>query len=100
MRAIARVHSLASRRATITSAPIAIAPLTPIEPVSATGQLLSREVMAVLEDAVRAAAAAASLNDALEIGYRAFAASACTAAAREGIQAHQEGRKPDFSKTG
>jgi enoyl-CoA hydratase/3-hydroxyacyl-CoA dehydrogenase len=99
-RAIARVHALASRRPAIASTPIAIAPLAPIEPISASGQVLSREVMAILEGAVRAAAAAPSLNDALEIGYRAFAASACTAAAREGIQASQEGRKPDFSRTG
>jgi len=99
-RAIARVHALANRRAAIASAPMAIAPLAPIEPMSASGQVLSREVMTILEDAVRAAAAAPSFTHALEIGYRAFAASACTAAAREGIQANQEGRKPDFSKTG
>jgi enoyl-CoA hydratase/3-hydroxyacyl-CoA dehydrogenase len=74
-------------------------PLAPIEPVAANGQALSREVMGILEQAVRAAATAVTLEEALEIGYRAFGASACTAAAREGISAFQEGRKPDFSRT-
>ena len=55
--------------------------------------------MGILENAVRDAAQAATLDAALEIGYRAFGASALTAAAREGIGAFQEGRKPDFSKT-
>jgi len=99
-RAIARVPALVNRRATIAATPISIAPLASIEPISASGQVLSRAVLSILEDAVRAAAAAPSLADALEIGYRAFATSACTAAAREGIQANQEGRKPDFRRTG
>jgi enoyl-CoA hydratase/3-hydroxyacyl-CoA dehydrogenase len=60
---------------------------------------LSKEIMGILENAVRDAAQAATLDAALEIGYRAFGASALTAAAREGIGAFQEGRKPDFSKT-
>ena len=71
----------------------------PIEPAAAGGQALSREIMGILEQAVRDAAAAGTLAEALEIGYRAFGASACTAAAREGIGAFQQGRKPDFSST-
>jgi enoyl-CoA hydratase/3-hydroxyacyl-CoA dehydrogenase len=99
-RAVARVHALAGRTTTIASAPVAIPPFAPIEPVAASGQTLSREVLAILEDAVRRAAAAPSLSEALEVGYRAFGASACTAAAREGIQANRAGRKPDFGRTG
>jgi enoyl-CoA hydratase/3-hydroxyacyl-CoA dehydrogenase len=34
------------------------------------------------------------------VGYRAFGKSACTAAAKEGIAAFQERRKPDYAKTG
>ena len=60
----------------------------------------SREVVGIIEDAVRAAAAAPTLCAALEIGYAAFARSACTAAAREGITAFGERRRPDFSRTG
>ena len=44
--------------------------------------------------------AAPTLSAALEIGYAAFARSACTAAAREGITAFGERRRPDFSRTG
>jgi len=97
--AVARVHALAGKCSGIARGPVSLEPLAPIEPAAATGQALSREVMGILEQAVRAAAAAATLDEALEIGYHAFGASACTAAAREGIVAFQEGRKPDFSRT-
>ncbi len=70
------------------------------EPHSADGQRLSAEVLSVMVNAIRAAAAAGSLQEALEIGYRAFGDSACTRAAAEGILAFTQGRKPDFSVTG
>jgi enoyl-CoA hydratase/3-hydroxyacyl-CoA dehydrogenase len=57
-------------------------------------------VIAIIESAVRDAAAAPTFGAALDVGYRAFGASACTAAAREGIEAFQQGRPPDFSRTG
>lgn len=38
-----------------------------------------------------------SLDEALEIGYAASGESACSAAAREGISAFIEKRKPDFT---
>ncbi len=60
---------------------------------------LSRTTVGLIERAVREAAAAPTLAEALEIGYRAFGASACTAAAREGIAAFHERRTPDFTKT-
>ncbi len=98
--AVAHVHALTGRRAVMGSGPVSIPPLVPIEPLAADGQILSRAALAIIEDTVRAAAAAQSLDEALEIGYHAFGASACTAAAREGIQANREGRKSDFSRTG
>ena len=49
---------------------------------------------------MREAAAANTLDEALEIGYRAFGAAACTAAAREGIAAFLAKRSPDFAATG
>ena len=97
--AAARVKALAGKPSAIARGPVALEPLPPIEPSAANGQPLSREVLGILEQAVRDAAAASSLAAALEIGYRAFGASACTAAAREGISAFQAGRKPDFSRT-
>ena len=53
-----------------------------------------------MDRAIVDAAAAPSLDAALEVGYRAFGASACAAAAREGIEAFLERRTPDFVKTG
>ncbi len=80
--------------------PVALPALSEIEAESIDGQVLSREILDIMERAIRQAAAATSLTDALEIGYAAFGASACTAAAREGINAFQEHRKPDFQQTG
>jgi enoyl-CoA hydratase/3-hydroxyacyl-CoA dehydrogenase len=97
--AVARVNALAGKPSPIARGPVPLAPLEPIAPAAASGQPLSKEIMGILENAVRDAAQAATLDAALEIGYRAFGASALTAAAREGIGAFQEGRKPDFSKT-
>jgi enoyl-CoA hydratase/3-hydroxyacyl-CoA dehydrogenase len=57
-------------------------------------------VIAIMEQAIRDAAAAPSFAAALEVGYRAFGASACTAAAREGINAFLERRQPDFASSG
>ena len=57
-------------------------------------------MIGIIERAVRDAAAAPTLQAALEVGYRAFGAVACTAAAREGISAFEERRAPDFGATG
>ena len=95
-KAIAQVHALAGTRRGALDAPVAIARF---EAASDTN-LFSREVIGVIEEAVRAAAQLPTLTAALEIGYQAFGRSACTAAAREGITAFGERRKPDFSRTG
>ncbi|MFA6313208.1 MAG: 3-hydroxyacyl-CoA dehydrogenase NAD-binding domain-containing protein [Sterolibacterium sp.] len=97
--ATARVNALAGKLSGIAGGSVALEPLPPVDAKAASGQTLSREITGIVEQAVRDAAAASSLDAALEIGYRAFGASACTAAAREGISAFQEGRKADFSRT-
>jgi enoyl-CoA hydratase/3-hydroxyacyl-CoA dehydrogenase len=96
--AVARVRELSGRVAAISDAPVAIT-VDAVEARAASGQALSREVVAIMEQAVREAAAASSFAAALEIGYRAFGQSACTAGAREGITAFQEKRAPDFTRT-
>jgi enoyl-CoA hydratase/3-hydroxyacyl-CoA dehydrogenase len=98
--AVARVRAFAGRPAWSDDGAVHVEPPAPIEPVAANGQRLSPEAIGILEAAIRDAAAAPSFAAALEIGYRAFAASACTAAAREGIDAFLQRRPPDFSKTG
>lgn len=94
--AVARVHALAGQRRAPLDRPVAIAPFD----AAGAAPPFSREVVGIIEDAVRTAAAAPTLATALDVGYQAFGRSACTAAAREGITAFGERRKPDFSRTG
>ncbi|MCK0509065.1 3-hydroxyacyl-CoA dehydrogenase/enoyl-CoA hydratase family protein [Aromatoleum anaerobium] len=97
--AVERVDTLAGRHTGVQDGKVRIAAFEPIEPKAANGQLLSAEVIGIIETAVAEAAAAATFSEALEVGYRAWGDSACTAAAREGITAFQQRRKPDFTKT-
>ena len=96
--AVRRVGELAGKRRGLADAPVSIAPPPAVgdEPRSFNGQRISAAVSAVIRQAVSDAAAAASLDEALELGYAAFAESAATAAAREGISAFMEKRKPEF----
>jgi enoyl-CoA hydratase/3-hydroxyacyl-CoA dehydrogenase len=98
--AISQVKSMAGKLQNDLDTAVDIPPMPATVDESETGQLLSREVMAIIARAVPAAAASPSLSEALEIGYAAFGDSACTAAAGEGITAFMQRRKPDFSKTG
>ena len=98
--AIGRVRTLRGTVRPPADGPVDIVPLDPIEPIAANGQRLSADVIRIMEQAIREAASASSLAAALEVGYRAFGVSGCTAAAREGIGAFQEHRTPDFGKTG
>jgi enoyl-CoA hydratase/3-hydroxyacyl-CoA dehydrogenase len=98
--AVARVDALAGQVKPPADAPVTIEAPTPMEPTAANGQTLSAGVLRILDDGIMQAAQAPSFDAALEIGYRAFGASACTAAAREGIDAFLQRRPPDFAKTG
>jgi enoyl-CoA hydratase/3-hydroxyacyl-CoA dehydrogenase len=98
--AVERVHALSGRLRPPADGAIDIEPPAPGDAVAVNGQELSVEVTRILERAIVEAAAAPTFNAALEIGYRAFGASACTAAAREGVDAFLERRPADFSKTG
>ena len=60
--------------------------------------VLSREAVGLTLEVTRQAAAAGSLAEALEIGYIGSGRIACLDAAREGIGAFLEKRKPDFKK--
>lgn len=102
-RAIDRVHALAA--APVPRVAERAPPPPPLRsdaapPRSADDRVLSAAVVALIARAVRDAAAAPTLADALEIGYRAFGEVACTAAAREGIEAFLAHRTPDFGATG
>lgn len=97
--AVARVTALSGKFARIVDGAVSIPALDPIEPKASNGSPLSAEVIGIIEAAIRDGAAASTFAEALEISYRAFGRSACTAAAKEGITAFQEGRKADFTKT-
>lgn len=69
----------------------------PEEP--AAGKLpLSKEAVAVAAETIKKGAAAESLADALEAGYEGFGEIACTEAAKEGISAFLQKRKPEYKK--
>lgn len=80
-KAVQQVEALAGRPRPRLDGAVAIAPFP-----SGKGKFDS-EVTGLIEEAVRRAAEAPTLAEALEIGYRAFGLSACTSAAREGISA-------------
>jgi enoyl-CoA hydratase/3-hydroxyacyl-CoA dehydrogenase len=94
------VHALVGRTGKIAEAAAAIPPLDVVAPAAADGLALSATAITLMEEAIREAAAAPTLAAALEIGYRAFGRSACTAAAREGLAAFGEHRQPNFTRTG
>ncbi len=98
-KAVALVGELEGKLRPPSDLPIPIE-LPEVEPVGPGGQILSREVVGIIGRAVKEAAAATSLEEALDIGYRAFGASACTAAAQEGIEAFLKRQRPDFKRTG
>lgn len=84
----------------ISDTPVQIAPVPAEISAIVSGQPLSRQVIGIIAAAVEAAASAPSFSQALEVGYDAFGESALTAAAKEGIGAFLERRRPDFLITG
>ncbi|HJN77553.1 MAG TPA: 3-hydroxyacyl-CoA dehydrogenase NAD-binding domain-containing protein [Myxococcota bacterium] len=97
--AAARVGELASDLPRIQEGPVELGELPAVEPMAGK-QLLSVEVIGIIGRAISAAAAAPTLDEALELGYAAFGDSACTAAATEGVTCFLGRKRPDFSKTG
>lgn len=65
----------------------------------AAGKLaLSKESISIAVKTIEAGATAESFREALEIGYAGFGDVACTDAAREGITAFLQKRKPEYKK--
>ena len=96
--AVATVRELKGRVERIPEGPVEIAELKPVETPMAGSLPLSREVDQVVCRAIREAAAAPTLAEALEISFKAFGEVVCLDAAREGIKAFMEKRKPAFKK--
>jgi enoyl-CoA hydratase/3-hydroxyacyl-CoA dehydrogenase len=69
----------------------------PDEPMAGR-QLLSKEAVTITAQTIQRGVATENLAEALEVGYRGFGEIACTDAAKEGISAFLERRKPAFKK--
>ena len=97
-KAIAEVDRLQDDIPRIADGKIVLPPVTLPDTPQASSQVLSREAVNLTRETIEAGAAADTLADALEIGYKGFGQIACTDAAREGISAFLERRKPEFKK--
>jgi enoyl-CoA hydratase/carnithine racemase len=96
--AIAEVKSLLGKVPRITDNPVNITEFTvPDSPIS--GKLpLSKEALSIVARVINQAAAASSLEAALEINYLGSGDISCIDAPKEGVFAFLEKRKPDFKK--
>ena len=61
-------------------------------------QLLSKEAVSIAVKTIEQGASAHTFTEALEICYKGFGEIACTDAAKEGISAFLEKRRPEFKK--
>ena len=94
---IKAVNDLQGKTSRIPEGKVAIPEINiPAEP-KAGNQVLSKEAVSLTVKVIQDGAAADTLADALEIGYRGFGEIACTAAAKEGISAFLEKRPPNFT---
>jgi enoyl-CoA hydratase/3-hydroxyacyl-CoA dehydrogenase len=96
--ALEEVNQLQGKIRRIPDGKIEIPELSLPDPPVAGKQPLSREVIAITVKTIKAGAAAETFAEALERGYQGNAEVACTDAAKEGITAFLEKRRPDFKK--
>ena len=96
--AVAEVRKLRGEIPKVPEGPVDI-PEFPIPEEPRAGKLLlSREAVSIALKTIRSAASVGSLSEALEINYQGSGEIACTEAAKEGITAFLEKRKPEFKK--
>ncbi|MGD2270413.1 MAG: 3-hydroxyacyl-CoA dehydrogenase/enoyl-CoA hydratase family protein [Desulfobacterales bacterium] len=96
--AVAEVHRLQGRIKRIPAGRIEIPEIRLDAEAAAAGGRLSKEAIAITMRTIQQGAAAESLKNALEIGYKGFGEISCSDAAKEGISAFLEKRKPEFKK--
>jgi enoyl-CoA hydratase/3-hydroxyacyl-CoA dehydrogenase len=96
--AVEEVTNLQGKVKRISDAKVDIPEITTPDEPMAGKQPLSKEAVSIVLKTVKEGAAANSFAEALEIGYKGFGEIACTDAAKEGISAFLEKRKPEFKK--
>ncbi len=96
--AISRVRELKGNLPKPALGPIEIPEFSIPQEPKAGNLVLSREAVQVIWETIVAAAKERELNDALERGYEGFGRLACMDAAKEGITAFLEKRKPVYKK--
>ncbi len=96
--AVKEVHNIAGNITRIPEGKIDIPEISIPDNPTAGKLSLSKEAISIIVKTVKAGAATDSFSEALEIGYQGSAEIACTDAAKEGISAFLEKRKPEFKK--
>jgi enoyl-CoA hydratase/3-hydroxyacyl-CoA dehydrogenase len=96
--AVAEIDKLQGKVTGIPDGKVGIPEISIPEEPMAGRQPLSKEAVAITARTIQEAVATQNLAEALETGYRGFGEIACTDAAKEGISAFLERRKPEFTK--
>ena len=96
--AVVVVKKLKGNLVPISEHPLELSEIVVPEPPADGHLTLSPEAVSITAQTIRAGAACNRLADALEAGYNGFGDIACTEAAKEGISAFLEKRKPLFLK--
>lgn len=97
-RAVQEVKDLVGKVPRIPDDPVEIPEMAYTDKPMAGKLPLSREVVEIISRAIEGAARAPTFAGALEVAYEAFGHVACTEAAKEGISAFLEKRRPAFRK--
>jgi len=98
MEAVERVRALKDNLPKLQEGPIDVPQFQIPEEPKAGNLVLSKEVVSIIWETINAAAKVKTLPEALEIGYEGFGRLACLEAAKEGISAFLQKRKPVYKK--